>query len=113
MQIKWLEDFVALARAGSFVQAAEARNVTHPAFGRRIQALEDWAGTALVVRGASPVRLTPAGERLREHALQTVRGLETAREELRSIAGRHARTVTLATGRTLARTVDQAQVVRG
>ncbi len=112
MQIKWLEDFVALAQAGSFVQAAEARHVTHPAFGRRIQALEAWAGTPLVVRGASPVRLTPAGERLREHALQTVRGLEAARDELQSIAGRHARTVTLATGRTLARTVVADWLVR-
>lgn len=105
MQLKWLEDFVALAQAQSFSRAAELRHVTHPAFGRRIQALEDWAGTPLVERGSSPVRLTAAGLALLEHAQDTVRGVGLAREALQSAAGRQQRTVTLATGRTLARTL--------
>ena len=29
MDIKWLEDFVALSKARNLFQAAEARNVTH------------------------------------------------------------------------------------
>ncbi|WP_241119334.1 helix-turn-helix domain-containing protein, partial [Achromobacter xylosoxidans] len=37
--LKLLEDLIALAQSGSFVRAAEARHVTHPAFGRRIRAL--------------------------------------------------------------------------
>ena len=41
MQIKWLEDFKELAKTRSFSRAAENRNVTHPAFGRRIKALEE------------------------------------------------------------------------
>ena len=40
MQIKWLEDFLMLAQERSFTRAAELRHVTHPAFGRRIRALE-------------------------------------------------------------------------
>ena len=77
MQLKWLEDFTALAQARSFTRAAELRHVTHPAFGRRIRALEAWAGTPLVdrsngaggpVNGAvstrRPASTTPATSRL-------------------------------------------------
>mgnify|MGYP000311274658 CR=1 FL=1 len=44
MHTKWLEDFVALARYKSFTRAADERQVTLPAFGRRIKALESWLG---------------------------------------------------------------------
>ncbi|CAN5663358.1 LysR family transcriptional regulator [soil metagenome] len=112
MQFKWMEDFIVLAQTRSFTRAAELRHVTHPAFGRRIRALEAWAGTALVERGSSPVALTPAGESFLENASQMVRGVEGSREEMRSVAGRQARTVTVATGRTLARTVMADWLVR-
>lgn len=105
MQLKWLEDFIALAKERSFTRAAELRHVTHPAFGRRIRSLEAWAGTPLVEPGGGPVTLTPAGEAFLETAEQLTRTLTQSREELQTIAGRHARSVTLATGRTLARTV--------
>ena len=112
MQIKWLEDFVALAETANFSRAAEIRHVTHPAFGRRIRALEAWAGTPLVERGRSPVQLTSAGSLLLETASQTIRGLEGSRIEMLGEAGRQARTVTIATGRTLARTVLADWLVR-
>ena len=50
MQLEWLEDFIELAQVRSLSRAAENRCVTHPAFGRRIRALEDWAGVALIER---------------------------------------------------------------
>jgi DNA-binding transcriptional LysR family regulator len=112
MQLKWMEDFIVLAQTRSFTRAAELRHVTHPAFGRRIRALESWAGTALIERGSSPVALTAAGDSFLENATQVVRGVEGSREEMRSVAGRQARTVTLATGRTLARTVLADALVR-
>ena len=112
MQLKWLEDFVALAQERSFTRAAELRHVTHPAFGRRIRALEAWAGTPLVERGGGPVTLTPAGHSFLETAGQLARNLAQSHEELQSLAGRQARTVTLATGRTLARTVVADWLVR-
>ncbi|OOG46556.1 LysR family transcriptional regulator [Polaromonas sp. A23] len=105
MQLKWLEDFVALEKTRNFSRAAELRNVTHPAFGRRIKALEAWAGTPLIERGSSPVTLTAAGNSLLENAQQTMRSLGHAREELLGVAGRQEGVVTLATGRTLARTL--------
>lgn len=105
MQLKWLEDFAALAQARNFSRAAELRNVTHPAFGRRIKALEVWAGTPLIERGSSPVTLTSAGVSLLDNAQQMMRSVGHAREELLGAAGRQENTVTLATGRTLARTL--------
>lgn len=105
MQFKWLEDFVALAQTRSFSRAAELRHVTHPAFGRRIKALEAWAGTPLVERGSVPLTLTAAGSSLLDNAQQMVSNLGHARDELQGAAGRQASTVTLATGRTLARTM--------
>lgn len=112
MQLKWLEDFITLAHERSFTRAAELRHVTHPAFGRRIRALEAWAGASLIERGAGPVRLTPAGQAFLERAQQMARELGQSQEELRMLAGRQARTVTLATGRTLARTIVADWLVR-
>jgi DNA-binding transcriptional LysR family regulator len=103
MQLKWLEDLLALAKTRSFSRAAELRQVTHPAFGRRIKSLEDWAGTALVMRGSSPVTLTAAGERLMADASDLLHGVEQARDALLGVAGQGKQSVTLATGRTLAR----------
>lgn len=105
VQLKWLEDFVALADTRSYTRAAELRHVTQPAFGRRIRALQTWAGTPLLQPGPGPVVLTPAGEALLETAEQTLRGLGGARDALLELAGRQAHRVSLATGRTLARTV--------
>jgi len=112
MQLKWLEDFILLAQERSFTRAAELRHVTHPAFGRRIRALEAWAGTPLIERGGGPVRLTPAGQVFLDTAGQLASNLAQSHEELQAVAGRQARTVTLATGRTLARTVVADLLVR-
>lgn len=112
MQFKWLEDLVALAQTRSFSRAAELRHVTHPAFGRRIKALEDWAGAALVERGNTPVRLSAAGERLLEDARDLLQGVHQARDALQGAAGRQDHIITLATGRTLARTLVADWLVR-
>jgi len=60
VQLKLLEDFVELARTRSFTRAAENRFVTHPAFGRRIRALDEWLGARLIER-TKPLELTAAG----------------------------------------------------
>lgn len=63
MKLIWLEDFLALVQAGSFSRAAALRNITQPAFSRRIRMLEEWLGAELVDRGSAKLRLTPLGER--------------------------------------------------
>ncbi|MGI4850286.1 MAG: LysR family transcriptional regulator [Janthinobacterium lividum] len=101
MQIEWLEDFIALANTRSFSRAAEIRFVTHPAFGRRIRALEAWAGTALVDR-KQPIRLTEAGKLLLEAAQHSVTLLYSARAQVRNAHTSPDEPLRIATGRTLA-----------
>jgi DNA-binding transcriptional LysR family regulator len=83
METKWLEDFVSLAETRSFSRSAQLRHVTQPAFSRRIQALEAWAGTDLVDRSSYPTRLTPAGETLYGQSLEMLQALQNTRAMLR------------------------------
>ena len=83
METKWLEDFVSLAETRSFSRSAQLRHVTQPAFSRRIQSLEAWAGTDLVNRSSYPTRLTPAGETLYSQSLEVLQALQTTRAMLR------------------------------
>jgi DNA-binding transcriptional LysR family regulator len=80
---KWLEDFVSLAETRSFSRSAQLRHVTQPAFSRRIQALEAWAGIDLVDRSSYPTRLTPAGETFHAQALEVLGSLQTTRNMMR------------------------------
>ncbi len=84
METKWLEDFVSLAETRSFSRSAQLRHVTQPAFSRRIQALEAWAGIDLVDRSSYPTRLTPAGETLHAQALEMLDALQATRNMMRS-----------------------------
>ena len=83
METKWLEDFVSLAETRSFSRSAVLRHVTQPAFSRRIQALEAWAGIDLVDRSSYPTRLTPAGETFHAQALEILGNLQTTRNMMR------------------------------
>ncbi|MGO1164884.1 LysR family transcriptional regulator [Brucella sp. C7-11G] len=83
MELKWLEDFVTLADNSSFSRSAELRNVTQPAFSRRIKQLEVWLGAPLITRGTMPAELTPAGRNFLPLARDTIRTLYAAQEALR------------------------------
>ncbi|MGA1287858.1 MAG: LysR substrate-binding domain-containing protein, partial [Rubrivivax sp.] len=102
METRWLEDFVSLAETRSFSRSAQLRHVTQPAFSRRIQALEAWAGTDLVDRSAFPTRLTPAGEALHGQALEILASLQTARNTLRSLQAAGQDVIEFAVPHTLA-----------
>lgn len=62
MEIRWLEDFMALARTRHFSRAAELQHVSQPTFSRRIKLLEEAMGATLINRQTLPLSLTPAGE---------------------------------------------------
>ena len=91
METKWLEDFVSLAETRSFSRSAQLRHMTQPAFSRRIQALEAWAGTDLVDRSSYPTRLTPAGETLYAQALEILRPCRHAQHAAGPLGGREGR----------------------
>lgn len=102
METKWLEDFISLAETRSFSRSAQLRHVTQPAFSRRIQALEAWAGTDLVDRSSYPTRLTPAGQTLYAQALEMLQGLQATRAMLRGQVGGGPGMVEFAVPHTLA-----------
>jgi DNA-binding transcriptional LysR family regulator len=104
MELKWLEDFVSLARTGNFSRSAEERHVTQSAFSRRIQALETWLGVALIDRSTYPTTLTAAGRAFRETAEEAVRMLHGSRAELQASARPGQRHVAVAALHTLALT---------
>jgi len=84
MELTEIEDFLALARTGSFRRAADLRHITQPAFSRRIMAIEERVGAPLFDRSVTPVDLTPAGARFLVHAEQISRGIAKAVEDTRA-----------------------------
>lgn len=110
METKWLEDFVSLAETHSFSRSAQLRHVTQPAFSRRIQALEAWAGADLVDRSSYPTRLTPAGETLYAQSLEVLQALQTTRAMLRGHATAAHDVIEFAVPHTLAFTFFPAWV---
>jgi LysR family transcriptional regulator, hypochlorite-specific transcription factor HypT len=86
MELDWLEDFLALVQTGNFSRAAEFRNITQPAFSRRIRALEQWMGAQLFDRDAQRVQLTPAGKKIWPEIQDIVRRAHAARDHARETA---------------------------
>lgn len=110
METKWLEDFVSLAETRSFSRSAQLRHVTQPAFSRRIQSLEAWAGTDLVDRSSYPTRLTPAGETLYDQSMEILQALQSTRAMLRGHTSAAQDVIEFAVPHTLAFTFFPAWV---
>jgi DNA-binding transcriptional LysR family regulator len=83
METKWLEDFLSVAETLNFSRSARLRNVTQPAFCRRIQALEKWLGAELFDRTGYPTRLSPAGQVFLTHAREMLEYTIHSRSVLR------------------------------
>jgi len=101
MELKWLEDFLSLARTRSFSRAADERHVTQSAFSRRIQALELWLGVSLVDRSSYPTTLTAEGREFLETAEETVRMLHASRFALQASKRPSTQVVSIAALHTL------------
>lgn len=96
MEIIWLEDFIALSETGHFSRAAERRNITQPAFSRRVRTLEEWVGTPLFDRYTHRIELTSAGEQFKPIAEEVIRLVYLGREQARSAAQTAAETLRFA-----------------
>lgn len=83
MELVWLEDFAELMATRHFSAAAAARNISQPAFSRRIKALEAWLGVELVDRRTSPVQLTASGRAFSPRCQELVNELYALRVECR------------------------------
>ena len=68
MELRVLKYFLETARCGNITKAAELLNVTQPTMSRQIKDLEWELGEKLFERTNYAIKLTPAGELLRERA---------------------------------------------
>lgn len=105
MELKWLEDFVELARTGSFSRAADERNITQPAFSRRIRALENWLGATLVDRSSYPVTLTDMGRQFLPSAEEIIKSAVGVRDDFRLLNRSSGPAIRILTLHTLASTI--------
>lgn len=85
MDTRWLEDVLALLEEGTLNRAAARRNVTQPAFSRRIRAFEDWIGASMLDRQVNRIALHPA---LSEHETE-MRAILNRLAELRETLATH------------------------
>ncbi len=99
MHLQWLDDVLVLLEEGNLSRAAARRNITQPAFSRRIRGFEDWLGVDVLDRRTNRVEISEAllsneGEiraliaRLRE--LRTRIGHFEATQTTLAIAAQHA-----------------------
>lgn len=85
MNLKWLEDFLALCETRSFTEAAHRRFLTQSALSKHMQSLESWLDAGVLLdRSTNPVGITNAGLSFRETAAQIVALLNSARRSASS-----------------------------
>ncbi|MDT8893712.1 LysR family transcriptional regulator [Halomonas sp. I1] len=101
MEIRWLEDFIALAHTRHFSRAAEEQNVTQPTFSRRIKLLEEEMGATLVNRQTLPLSLTPEGEEFLTLCQDVTRRVANTRQRLGHLAESQAGRIRLAAPQSL------------
>jgi LysR family transcriptional regulator, hypochlorite-specific transcription factor HypT len=104
MELKWLDDLVALAEEGSLSKAALRRNTTQPAFTRRIQAIEVWLGSKVLDRSTKPARISAAITRHIEDVRAMSRNVRRLRTDVQNWEQSH-RHVSIATQHTLSVTL--------
>ena len=85
--LRRLRAFHAVAERRSFSAAAVELGYAQSVVSHHVAALEDEFGLTLVDRSRRPVGLTPAGERLRGHAVAVLGAVAEAEDELRALAG--------------------------
>lgn len=101
MELRWLEDYVALARTLHFSRAAEEQNVTQPTLSRRIKLLEEEMGTTLINRQTLPLSLTPAGEEFLVFCQEVTRRRAVTRQRIAHLAKEQAGQLRLAAPKSL------------
>ncbi|WP_329604403.1 LysR family transcriptional regulator [Undibacterium griseum] len=72
LELRHLKTLQALREAGNLLRAATLLNVTQSALSHQVKLLEDHYGVALFERKSTPLRFTPAGERLLQLADQVL-----------------------------------------
>ncbi|MBV7335985.1 LysR family transcriptional regulator [Chloroflexi bacterium TSY] len=85
MNLNQLTGFLEIAREGSMTRAAEKLFLTQPALSLQIKALEEDLGEELFERNGRLLRLTSAGQVMRERSEQILNMVDQTRQEVLSL----------------------------
>lgn len=100
MDVTLMRSFLAVVDTGAITEAAARLSITQPALSRRIQALEEHFGVALLNRGRKGVTVTDVGELVAREARVLVSRFDNLRNEITSHVGLETGTVRLGGGAT-------------
>jgi LysR family transcriptional activator of glutamate synthase operon len=88
VEIRQIEYFLGVLRAGSFGKAADELHVAKSALSRQVKLLETELGAELLIRTpGQELSLTPAGEAFKTEAVEIVAAVDQARASVATIAG--------------------------
>ena len=104
MRLEWIEDILAVAEHGSFQVACEKRNVSQPAFSRRIRQIEQVLGVELFDRATRPARLSPHVLDQLDRMRELSAGMRDLTVALRDAEGRRRRRIVIASQHAIAAT---------
>jgi len=95
VELRHMQALAAVAREGSFREAAESLGYVQSAISQQIAQLERLVGARLIdrARGVGTVQLTDAGELLLEHVREILARYERAEGELASLSAGHSGTL--------------------
>jgi DNA-binding transcriptional LysR family regulator len=95
MELRQLEYFVAVAGEMNFSRAAQRVHVVQSALSTSVGKLEKELGVELFDRTKQQIRITPAGELFREHALRVIQAARLAKDSMTGYRGELTGTVDL------------------
>jgi|tagenome__1003787_1003787.scaffolds.fasta_scaffold20964890_2 LysR family transcriptional activator of glutamate synthase operon len=89
MELRQVEYFLGVARAGTFGRASDELHVAKSALSKQLKLLEDELGADLMLRGPGrrEVELTPAGEAFLEEAVTIAEAVCHGRDRVRALSG--------------------------
>ncbi|RKJ94453.1 LysR family transcriptional regulator [Alicycliphilus denitrificans] len=113
LDLRALRSFVTVASAGSISSAAQSLHIAQPALSVQIKQLEEQLGAALFDRHPRGVALTAVGERLLGHAVEILRRVDVAYDDVRQAVDQPGGQVAIALPQSVAKfvTVPLVQAV--
>ena len=86
LNLRHLEAFVAIAKAGNFTRASQTLHISQPALTVQIRQLEETMGVRLLDRNTRTVKLTSIGQQLSPVIQRLLRDLETVLSNAHDLA---------------------------
>lgn len=86
LEVRHLHALIALSETGNLSKAGKRLHLSQPALSHQIKALETHLGVELFQRKSTPLRLSPAGERLLGTAYEVVKTMRQCERDVARIA---------------------------